>query len=429
MNLGKLELTLGALALALGVAGAVELSQAIAGRAVRRAVLDGLRIDLLKAGWVADEMHHGGGGFPMPTSMMPSLPEEGAERLTVRIALWNDSDEPRRLSASEFALRSELGRTWNALPAPDLDGIRIAPESGLNASLHFDYRDPSREERTFDTSFRVVWTHGDDEVGFPVPHPPSHDHEDDPPWKVTDWPAAVSALPTGNAEAGWFLFSTRFGCVSCHGHPGLLGTNTVGPHLGGIGISAMNRASGASPAQYLYDSIVRPEVLQAPGETPNGTPWPPMPLTNMNQQEAADLVAYLLDQTQPETNPGPARAPRPTSGALPADFAALPAGDPERGRGLFNGRAACSACHGDPRVAGSNTRGPDLSGSARLASTRVPGQSAADYLYASIARPDEFLAEAPVHRGERLTRMPETELTPQEAADLVAWLLAPESPR
>ena len=61
----------------------------------------------------------------------------------------------------------------------------------------------------------------------------------------------------------------------------------------------------------------------------------------------------------------------------------------------------------------------------RLASARAPSTSAADYLYASIVRPDEFLAEAPVYQGTRLTRMPQTELTPQEAAELVAWLLAP----
>lgn len=425
VSFARLEFVVGGVALALGVAGAVELSGALERRAVRSAEIDGIALELLGAGWVADEMHHAGSGFPMPTSMMPSLPRDGAERLTIRVALWNTGETTQRLSAGQFELRSELGRRWPALPAPDLDGVAIAPASGLNASLHFDYRDPSRREQELDSTFRVVWSRADDEASFPVPHPPSHDHDDDDAWKVKEWPAAISELPTGNAEAGWFLFSTRHGCVSCHGHPGLLGTNTVGPHLGGIGISAMNRVPGTSPAQYLYESIVRPAARVAPGTTSAGTPYPAMPLSNLSLQEAADLVAYLLDQTQPEQNPGTARLPVSSSSNLPASVDALPAGDVERGRELFAGRAACASCHGDPAVRASNTRGPDLFGSATFASARVPGQSAAEYLYASIARPGEFLAEAPTFRGERLTSMPETELSPQEAADLLAYLLAP----
>ena len=419
------DLLLGALVLALGLAGAVELADALERRAVRRAELEGVSLELLASGWVADEMHHGGSGFPMPTSMMPSLPRDGAERLTVRVALWNGAAHVQRLNASQFELRSELGQRWPALPAPDLDEVALAPGASLNASLHFDYRDPSRRERELDTSFRLVWRRGADEASFPVPHPPSHDHDGTDAWKVPEWPASISELPTGNAEAGWFLFSTRHGCVSCHGHPGLLGTNTVGPHLGGIGISSMTRVAGMSPAQYLYESIVRPAAHVAPGTTSAGTAYPPMPLTNLSLQEASDLVAYLLDQTQPEQNPGPARAPRAVVAGLPSSAAELPQGDAARGRDLFHGRAACAACHGDPAVPASNTRGPELYGSATFASARVPGQSAAEYLYAAIARPDEFLAEAPAFAGERLTRMPETELTPQEAADLLAYLQVP----
>jgi len=425
VSLFRTEVLLGSLTLVLATAGAVELARALEQRAVRSAELEGIALEFLGAGWVADEMHHAGAGFPMPTSMMPSLPRDGAERLTVRVALWNTGATRQRLSAGQFELRSELGQRWPALAAQDLDGIALEPGTGLNASLHFDYRDPSREERTLDSTFRVVWSQGDEEAGFPVPHPPSHDHEDENAWKVAEWPATVSELPTGNAEAGWFLFSTRHGCVSCHGHPGLLGTNSVGPHLGGIGISAMNRVPGASPAQYLYEAIVRPGAHVAPGTTAAGTAFPPMPLSNLSEQEAADLVAYLLDQTQPEQNPGPARAPLTTPSALPARVDELPGGDVERGRALYAGRAACASCHGDPAVRASNTRGPDLYGSAAFASARTPGQSAAEYLFASIARPGEFLAEAPVFGGERLTSMPETELTPQEAADLLAYLLDP----
>jgi len=91
-----------------------------------------------------------------------------------------------------------------------------------------------------------------------APDPPDHFHDDESEEMV--WPDLVTAFPEGDAGRGETLFAATLGCIACHGHPDAAGSQTVGPHLGGIGVIAGQRVSGKSAAQYLYESILEPDA-------------------------------------------------------------------------------------------------------------------------------------------------------------------------
>ncbi|MBA3870048.1 MAG: cytochrome c [Anaerolineae bacterium] len=99
----------------------------------------------------------------------------------------------------------------------------------------------------------------------------------------------------------------------------------------------------------------------------------------------------------------------------------LPTGDTTRGAALFsqaiNGAPSCSTCH---TLDGSTLVGPSLKGFAAVASTRVEGMSAADYAHTSIVQPTAYLVSgfANLMYGQYAQQ-----LTPQQTADLVAYLL------
>ena len=114
-------------------------------------------------------------------------------------------------------------------------------------------------------------------------------------------------------------------------------------------------------------------------------------------------------------------APAPTASA--ADIEALPAGNPDAGRQVFEGEGGCEACHSlspnERRI------GPSLSGMADRAAARAetsgPGVSAELYVYESIVNPDAHVVESypagvmPPNFRQRLSD--------QELADLIAYLM------
>jgi len=109
------------------------------------------------------------------------------------------------------------------------------------------------------------------------------------------------------------------------------------------------------------------------------------------------------------------------SGTSSASDDPLPAGDATRGAALFtqaiNGAPACSTCH---TLDGSTLVGPSLKGFATVAPTRVEGMSAADYARTSILQPASYVVSgfANLMYGQFAQQ-----LTPQQTADLVAYLL------
>jgi cytochrome c551/c552 len=285
-------------ALALAGGGGLLLASSGSERTVRESTVDGLNLRLMLARWILDEMEHDGSGFAMPTSMMPDIPSHEVERLRVEIELHNRGAESRLFRLAELRLRSEAGGEWS--PASDglPEEVNIAPGMRLNRTAYFDYFDEGGKDAQLRTELRLVWTRGESSAAMGVPHPPSHDHSgEEETFEPIDWPEFVEDLPEGDPGSGWFLFTTKHACVSCHGHPGLPGSNTLGPSLADVAQVAATRVPGKPAAQYLYESIVDPEAFRAPAPpNPSGEAVQSMPLPDVNEQEVADLVAYLLQQ-------------------------------------------------------------------------------------------------------------------------------------
>lgn len=120
---------------------------------------------------------------------------------------------------------------------------------------------------------------------------------------------------------------------------------------------------------------------------------------------------------------------RPRGGevSLPPDARlVLPLGKAPRGRELYVGVYGCVACHGDPRIPGSNNVGPHLAGVAGVAGERAEGVNAAQYLYESIIDPGAVIA--PLCKGGQPcsapTAMPEyaSLMSLQDVADVLVYV-------
>lgn len=105
-------------------------------------------------------------------------------------------------------------------------------------------------------------------------------------------------------------------------------------------------------------------------------------------------------------------------------------GDPVAGEQLFNqtfqivlGAPNCQTCHvieagAEPVV------GPNLHGIASVAGSRVPGQSAAEYLRVAIVAPNEYIVEG--YQPGIMARTYDRLLTEEQINDLVAYMLTLE---
>lgn len=168
-------------------------------------------------------------------------------------------------------------------------------------------------------------------------------------------------LEHGDASRGEQAF-TIHSCIQCHGAGGAGGG--IGPRLIGV-------ASSLSPEQ-IYDYVKHPRA--------------PMPDFKLNDDEIADLVAYVdsltpghtvavdLDKEHPGNGMGgmagmsmgvapPVRPPdqTPVNAGTRGYFPGVESGDPVSGAALFG--ANCASCHGAGGVGGV---GPRLAGLAGL---------------------------------------------------------------
>lgn len=125
--------------------------------------------------------------------------------------------------------------------------------------------------------------------------------------------------------------------------------------------------------------------------------------------------------------PGPKQAPKeeakpavaalPTSGNLTEIVAGLPPGDNSKGAAIFNAKG-CVGCHSQEK--GKRLVGPSFYGAWTHAQNRKPGTGPKEYLYESIVKPNEFIVDT--YQSGLMPQNYAVQLSPQEMADLLAWL-------
>ncbi|MFW5942300.1 MAG: c-type cytochrome [bacterium] len=120
------------------------------------------------------------------------------------------------------------------------------------------------------------------------------------------WPANVSELPAGDPENGQQLYEVTYACQSCHGNLDDEASATVGPWLGDIEEVGAERIEDYTAADYIYESILKPNAFIAP-ECPSGPCTEPSAMPNtfgeqMTEQEMADILSFLLGTSEFESN-------------------------------------------------------------------------------------------------------------------------------
>ncbi len=102
-------------------------------------------------------------------------------------------------------------------------------------------------------------------------------------------------------------------------------------------------------------------------------------------------------------------------------FDDLPEGNPESGAQLFlqsvNDAPACSECHELTTV---NGKAPGMSGYGARAGSRVDGENAREYTFHSIVQPPRHVVSG---FSNVMYNDYDKKLTPQDIADLIAFLL------
>jgi mono/diheme cytochrome c family protein len=291
------------------VAGAVLAIRTVLNRPRVEATVDGLYLRLNNIQWVDDQSEHDD-SYMMPPSMMPDLPPHGVFRFNAEVALYNTNDEPSLFRTSELFLRSSTRGMWPATGGEVTHKIQLQTKQAFNVYVTFDIAESEIDE---DAELQLMWIRDGKTVEMlNIPHPPDHFHDDiayglADKVKENQWPEVVNALPPGDHNRGKELFASTYGCVSCHGHPAIPGSNAVGPHLANIGEIAKARIDGKNAAQYIYESILNPDafVVASKGQLEDSpSAMPPFSMV-LSKQAAADLVAYLTRLQ--ETKEGQAR--------------------------------------------------------------------------------------------------------------------------
>lgn len=125
--------------------------------------------------------------------------------------------------------------------------------------------------------------------------------------EAPEWPAQVSELPAGDPEAGQQAYAVTFGCQGCHGDPqGDESTAVVGPWLGDIETVGAERLADHTAADYIYESVLKPNAFISPdcptGDCPEPSTMPGDFGQRMTLQNMADILSYLLDTSEFESN-------------------------------------------------------------------------------------------------------------------------------
>ena len=103
-----------------------------------------------------------------------------------------------------------------------------------------------------------------------------------------DFTKIVADLPKGNADNGKKLF-TSLACSGCHSQQ--KDQRIVGPSFYGLWARAATIKPGYGSAEFIYESIVNPNVYVEQGFQPNL--MPPTFAKQLSPQDMADILAWI----------------------------------------------------------------------------------------------------------------------------------------
>ncbi|MCC7353988.1 MAG: c-type cytochrome [Anaerolineae bacterium] len=213
-------------------------------------------------------------------------------------------------------------------------------------------------------------------------------------------------------------------CTGCHGLKGE-GIPTVAPALNSpqFFTQRLKEIGYTGSLRSFIESTVaagRPSNTQYSAKMPT---WSQQFGGPLRPDQVRDVTSFILNWektagTQPLPTPGPTATPLPST-----------ASPEEQGKAVFLAdKTACKACHTiDTEPSAKGLVGPNLTHIGTEAGTLVAGQSAGDYIRASIVNPNAFIAPKCPTGPCTANVMPPTfgqQLSQQELDNLVAYLLS-----
>lgn len=232
-------------------------------------------------------------------------------------------------------------------------------------------------------------------------------------------------------EAGALEYEGR--CRTCHGPQGK-GT-PLAPALNTADLFDGTRLTAAGYAGTVED-FVRGTIAAGRPVPSEGTSYPQrMPTWGekfggpLRDDQVDALVAFVMNWQDRALAEAAAAPPLPAGEAVGTDLVqALPDGDAEDGKVLSEGPFGCSACHilspvGPAWAAGDGAAGIGARAGERIGEAGYAGgaETGEQYLLESIVAPNSYLVA-----GFEANLMPGNfggRLTPQDAADLIAYML------
>jgi hypothetical protein len=141
--------------------------------------LDGLTAEVTTAGWV--EMDHdmsaNAPGYQMPPAMMPGMPEQGQQRIAVKLTVGNTTGATRPVRVGEeFTLHAAKDdKSWTPHSHTFGDLPRLAGRNAISGVLYFDLSPAD----VVDSATWIEWSHDGSSTRLFVPlngAEPGHQH-------------------------------------------------------------------------------------------------------------------------------------------------------------------------------------------------------------------------------------------------------------
>lgn len=138
--------------------------------------MDGFNFRINHVVWLTNQMDHSN-RYPMPSSMMPDMPDHGIRRLSINITIHNEGHKRQRFHAQEVQLSINDDQS---IAASSTTSEELPLDAGQLAHLVLQFDIVPVENQ----KLRLIWRRGGKQhVIMTIPQPPKdqvfHDRADD----------------------------------------------------------------------------------------------------------------------------------------------------------------------------------------------------------------------------------------------------------